>query len=88
MNRRVAMIENVEHSPWVSADILPRMQHLLSALADIDFDYDSDVEVVRESAANEDLKTAAIGNLRQLYDRRRAPLVRQLTALEGRLRIR
>jgi hypothetical protein len=55
-------------------------------LEDIDLAYESDLEVVRASAANEDLKTVAMGNLRQLHDRRRAPIVRQLTKLEERLR--
>jgi hypothetical protein len=67
-------------------DVLPRLQHLLLALKDIDLAYESDLEVVRASAANEDLKTVAMGNLRQLHDRRRAPIVRQLTKLEERLR--
>ena len=67
-------------------DILPRLQDLLSALADIDLAYECDLEFVRNSAANEDLKTVAIGNLQQLHHRRRAPIVRRLTALENRLR--
>src|SRR3712207_6451700 len=65
-------------------DVLRHLQHLLSALAEIDLAYESDLEVVRTSAANEDLKTVAMGNLRQLHDRQRAPLVRQLTRLEER----
>ena len=64
----------------------PRLQDLLSALADIDLAYECDLEFVRNSAANEDLKTVAIGNLQQLHHRRRAPIVRRLTALENRLR--
>jgi hypothetical protein len=67
-------------------DVLWHLQHLLLALKDIDLAYESDLEVVRASAANEDLKTVAMGNLRQLHDRRRAPIVRQLTKLEERLR--
>ena len=64
--------------------ILRDLQHLRSALAEIDLAYESDLEVVRASVANEDLKTVAMGNLRQLHDRQRAPLVRQLTTLEER----
>jgi hypothetical protein len=66
-------------------DVLPRLQNLLSTLADIDFAYECDLEVVQASAANEDLKTVAIGSLRQLRDSRRAPVLRQITALQERL---
>jgi hypothetical protein len=52
----------------------------------IDSDYENDLEVVRASAANEDVKTVAMGNLRQLYGRRRAPIVRELIKLEEWLR--
>jgi hypothetical protein len=67
------------------ADLLPRLQDLLSALADIDLAYESDLELVQASSANEDLKSLAIGNLRQLHGRQRAPIVRQLTLLQKRL---
>ena len=81
----------VDHrfSEWAGLtypDILSSLQDLLSALADIDLAYECDLEFVRNSAANEDLKTVAIGNLQQLHHRRRAPIVRRLTALENRLR--
>ena len=80
---------NKRRSPDLKArastpDILRHLQHLRSALAEIDLAYESDLEVVRASVANEDLKTVAMGNLRQLHDRQRAPLVRQLTTLEER----
>ena len=80
---------NKRRSPDLKArtstpDLLRDLQHLRSALVGIDLAYESDLEVVRASAANEDLKTVAMGNLRQLHDRQRAPLVRELTTLEER----
>jgi hypothetical protein len=68
------------------SDVLPRIQNLLSILADIDFTYECDLDVVRASAAIEDLKTVAIRRLQQLHDRNRAPILRELMALEERLR--
>ena len=59
-------------------DVLPRVQDLLSKLADIDFAYEHDLEIVHGSAISEDLKTVVIGNLRHLHEKRRAPIVQQL----------
>ena len=69
-----------------SAEILPRLQSLLSALADIDFAYESDLQAVRDSIINEDLKTITAGNLRQLHQKRRAEIARQITVVQSRTR--
>ena len=64
------------------ADRLPQLQGLLSALADIDLAYERDLQVVRGSATNADLKTMTINNLAQRHQERREPIVRRLAALQ------
>ncbi|WP_046866270.1 hypothetical protein [Microvirga massiliensis] len=68
-----------------SPEITPLLQSLLATLADIDFAYESDVDVVRNSAADEVLKRKVIARLEQQNRERREPYVRQLTALQHRL---
>ncbi len=60
------------------------MQRLLAALADLDRAYDSDVETVRSSNVPEIIKQSVIQTLEQRHQERRAPLVRQLEALQRR----
>jgi hypothetical protein len=67
-----------------SPDLKPLLQSLLATLADIDFAHESDREVVQNSAADEDLKRKVIEKLQQHWEHR-APYLRQITALQGRL---
>ncbi len=69
-----------------SPDILPQMQSLLAALADIDCAYDNDVETVRNSSTPEIIKRSVIATLQRRHQERRAPYVRQLEALQRRMR--
>jgi hypothetical protein len=68
------------------AELQPLLQSLLATLADIDFAHQSDIEAVRASSAEEWLKQATIRNLQQRHRERREPYVRQLEALQARIR--
>ena len=60
----------------------PLLQSLLATLADIDFAFGSDLEVVENSATDETLKRKIIERLREQHRERRAPYVRQIDALQ------
>ena len=68
-----------------SPHILPQMQSLLAALADIDCAYDIDVETVRGSDTPEIIKNGVIKTLQQRHQERRAPYIQQLEALQHRM---
>ena len=89
------MTDNRERSPvrpdsWqprmYSPDLQPLLQSLLATLADIDFAHQSDIETVRNSSAEEWLKQTTIRKLQQRHRERREPYVRQLKALQARIR--
>ncbi len=65
----------------------PLLQSLLATLADIDFAFESDLEVVETSATDEALKRKIIERLREQHRERRAPYVRQIDALQKRLQL-
>ena len=67
-------------------DIQPLLQSLLAALADIDLVHESEVAIIRDSDANEWLKQSVIRRLDERHRERRAPYVRQLAAVEERIR--
>ena len=64
----------------------PLLQSLLATLADIDFAFESDLEVVETSATDETLKRKIIERLREQHRERRAPYVRQIDALQQGIR--
>jgi hypothetical protein len=68
-----------------SPEILPQMQSLLAALADIDCAYDIDVETVRNSTVPGVIKQGVLATLQQRHQERRAPYIRQLEALQHRM---
>lgn len=68
-------------------DILPLMQSLLATLADIDFQFEKDLEVIRASAIDEALRHTAIMNLRQQHYERRAAYLGDIAALEKRMEV-
>jgi hypothetical protein len=70
------------HTP----NILPLLQSLLAALADLDCAHETDVEAVRGSAAEEWLKRTVIPKLEERHRERRTPYVRQLKAVERSIR--
>jgi hypothetical protein len=67
------------------SELLPSLQSLLAALADIDFEHESDIETIRNSSADECVKQTAIRKLQEHHHERRAPYIRQLTALQKQM---
>ena len=74
-------------APTYPPDILPLLQLLLATLADIDCEHESDIETVRNSAADEWLKQATIRKLQERRQQRRAPYVRKLEGLQKHIRV-
>jgi len=67
-------------------DLQPLLQSLLAALADLDFVHASEVALIRDSDADERLKQTVIRRLDERHRERRAPYIRQLEAVEERIR--
>jgi hypothetical protein len=74
-------------APTYPPDFLPLLQLLLSTLADIDYEHESDIETVRNSSADEWLKQATIRKLQERRQRRRAPYVRKLEGLQKHIQV-
>jgi hypothetical protein len=74
---------NAAH-PYPS-ELLPSLQLLLAALANIDFEHESDIETIRSSSTDESVKQTAIRKLQEHHQERRAPYIRQLTALQKQM---
>ena len=68
-----------------SHEVLPLLQLLLAALADIDYEHESDIETVRSSSADEWLKQATIRKLQERHWERRAPYARRLDVLQKQI---
>ena len=67
-------------------DLQPLLQSILAAFADIEFVHGSEVAIVRDSDADEWLKQSVIRRLEERHRERRAPYLRQLAAMEERIR--
>ena len=65
-----------------SPDILPSLQSLLAALADIDFEYQKDRETILQSPIEEPLRQRAIATLAKRHQERRDPYLREIDKLE------
>jgi hypothetical protein len=74
------------HPRMYSLDLQPLLQSLLATLAEIDSAHQSDIETVRASSAEDWLKQATIRKLQQRHRERREPYVRQLEAVQARIR--
>ena len=68
-----------------SPDILPLLQSLLGALADIDFEYQRDRETILQSPIEEPLKQRAIATLAKRHQERRDPYLREIDKLERQI---
>ena len=81
----------MEHVPFrvearvYAPQITPLLQSLLATLADIDFAYESDLEVVQNRAVEEVLKQKVVEKLQQQYRARREPYIRQIATLQRRI---
>jgi hypothetical protein len=67
-------------------DLQPVLRSILAALADIDFAHESEVAIVKGRPAEECLKQSVIRRLEERRQERRAPYLRQLEAVEERIR--
>ena len=67
-------------------EIQPLLQSILAALADPDFVHASEVDIVRDSDADEWLKQSVIRRLNEHHRERPTPYVRQFEAVEERIR--
>ncbi len=68
------------------SNIQPLLQSILATLADLDLVHETEVAIVRNSTADEWLKQSVIRRLKERHRERRAPYVRQLAAVEERIR--
>ena len=68
------------------SDIQPRLQAILAALADLDFAFESDLETIKQSAADEVSSSRRWHGLHERHHERRAPHLQQLAKLEQRIR--
>jgi hypothetical protein len=67
------------------SELLPSLQSLLAALANIDFEHESDLETIRNSSVDDWLRQITIRKLQERHLERRALHVRQLAALQKRI---
>jgi hypothetical protein len=66
------------------ASLLPTLQALLAALADIEFAHEYDTEAVRNSSTDELLKRTILQKLEAQHRKRCAPYLQQIRALQQR----
>lgn len=69
-----------------SPDILPRLQHLLAALADVDAALERDLEAIHRSPVRGRGKDRLVADLRRHHREQRTPYVQELAALSERMR--
>lgn len=81
-----SQIQDMPNSDHVYApDILPRLQFLLAALADIDLSHEKSLEIITSTPIDENRRNEMISALRQTHSEQRAPYVRELLALKERM---
>ena len=73
---------------YYAPHVLQQVQSLLSALADLDCAFESDLATVRASNAPEVIKQEVLRTLDERHQERRTPIVRQLEALHSRAMFR
>ena len=73
---------------YYAPDVLQQVQSLLSALADLDCAFESDLATVQASEVPEVIKHEVLRTLQERHQERRTPMVRQLEALHSRARFR
>lgn len=79
-------VRNLSGSRQVYAsDLLPRLQSLLAALADIDAAHDKNLETIKNIPADDDRRNEMISTLRRAHSDLRAPYVQELLALRERM---
>ncbi len=88
------MTTNVEHRAFqekpnldstYAPDLLPLLQSLLADLADLDFAHERNLDTIRRSPVDEDVKRTMLAGLRQRHHQMRAPYVHELATLQKRI---
>jgi hypothetical protein len=69
-------------------EVQPVLRSLRATLANIDFEYESDIETVRKSSVDELFKQTAIRMLQEHHRERRMPCVVELDRLQMRMQAR
>ena len=72
-------------APVYSPALLPQMQSLLATLANLDAEHEHEVGRVTRSSAPASLKPHLLAKLTERHRERRAPYVRHLALLQGRV---
>ena len=75
-------------APVYSPSLLPLMQSLLATLANIDAEHAHEVGRITRSSAPASLKPHLLAKLIERHRERRAPYVRHLALLQGRVHSR
>jgi hypothetical protein len=68
--------------PWYPADLLPQLQSLFAALAELEVRHQSDQEQLQGWAGPEAVKMRFAAQLSERYQRERTPYVRRLAELQ------
>jgi hypothetical protein len=68
-----------------SPNLQPLIQTLLSALADIDFEYECEREKIDRNTLDLPTKTRLLDRLKARHHERRMPYIRQLAILQKRI---
>ena len=74
-----------DRETFYSPDILPLLQTTLADLADIDSDYEKNLEAIKHSEADEAHKRELIARLWHQHRERRAPHIHDLAVLRERI---
>lgn len=71
-----------------SLEVQPILRSLRATLANIDFEYESDIETIRKSSVDELFKQTAIRTLQEHHRKRWMPCVVELERLQMRMQAR
>ena len=89
MSRTFVPSEALIHTPLASSyalDLLPEIQSMLKALADVEIRYKRERDRVSRSSEPDEVKKRALARLRDRRRREREPYVRRLAVLECRMK--
>ncbi len=88
MRRAFVTNETLVHTPPVPTypeDLLPELQRVLAALADLDFRYETERDHLDEWSGPEEVKQRLLADLEQKHRATREPHARQVAELERQL---
>ena len=71
--------------PFYPADLLPELQSMLKALADVEVRYERERERLARSSEPEEVRKRRLGDLEQRRRREREPYLKRLSELQERM---